>query len=344
MQSAQFPTTSHGFYLNSLNMGIATRLPLTALKLSAPPPHKYRITTTSHLRFPAPHNSAATSRRELLISTTLLSAAAAEEEAAVEEPTAAPVDTTITDRVFLDITVCPNSFKPDRAATATAAAGTAAKASTAAAFCPEGETLGRIIIGLYGKQVPRTVANFKAMCTGTAGGKYEGTLIHKVFPGQYFMAGKQGRREKGEVPPPTNLQRNTETVEAGAFRLRHLRPGTVSLCLSENDDEDEFKLSPDYRNVEFMVTTGPGPCPQLDNRNIIFGSVLEGMDVVTAIAAIPTYKPGESIRQINDLAEFLGDERAQNARNLWNRPLKSLFISSCGELRVAKPSLAPSLP
>lgn len=200
------------------------------------------------------------------------------------------------------------------------------------------------MIGLYGKHVPRTVANFKAMCTGAAGSKYEGSLIHKVFPGQYLMAGRQGRREKGEVLRPTSLPRNVETVEAGAFQLRHVKPGTVSLCLSENDDEDEYKLSPDYRNVEFLVTTGPGPCPQLDYKNIVFGTVLEGMDVVTTIAAVPTYKPGERIRQLNDLAEFLGDERAQNARSLWNRPLKNLFISSCGELRVAKPSLAPSLP
>ncbi|GLJ42917.1 hypothetical protein SUGI_0890130 [Cryptomeria japonica] len=339
-------------------MVLATRLPFPppALKLSSPLHHKYR-TTTFQVRLhskPAPPQSSS-SRREILISTGLLVAtaatAAAEEEEEAAEPAAA-TDTTITDRVFLDITMCPTSFKPERTASSTnnnsSAAAPASPAKTAAAvaesFCPEGEPLGRIVIGLYGKQVPRTVANFKAMCTGTSGSKYEGTLIHKIFPGQYFMAGKQGRREKGEVPPPANLQRNTETVEARAFKLRHLKPGTVSLCLSENDDEEQYKLTPDYRNVEFMVTIGPGPCPQLDNANIVFGTVLEGMDVVTAIAAIPTYKPGERIRQFNDLAEFLGDERAQNARNIWNRPLKNIFISSSGELRVAKPSLAPSLP
>ncbi|MCI58416.1 peptidyl-prolyl cis-trans isomerase B-like, partial [Trifolium medium] len=53
------------------------------------------------------------------------------------------------------------------------------------------------------------------------------------------------------------------------------RPGIVSLSLSENDDEDEIKFDPEYRNVEFLITTGPGPCPQLDNKNIVFGTVLE---------------------------------------------------------------------
>lgn len=67
--------------------------------------------------------------------------------------------------------------------------------------------------------------------------------------------------------------------------------------------------------------------------------------MVTAIASIPTYKPSERIRQFNDLAEFLGDERAQNARTIWNRPLKSVYISDCGEVKVAKPFLTPpSLP
>ncbi|MBA0810216.1 hypothetical protein Gohar_002226, partial [Gossypium harknessii] len=129
-----------------------------------------------------------------------------------------------------------------------------------------------------------------------------------------------------------------------AFLLKHSRPGVVSLCLSENDDDDEVKLDSEYRNVEFLITTGPGPCPQLDNNNIVFGTVLEGLDVVTAIASIPTYKPSERIRQLNDLAEFFGDERAQKGRTLWNRPLKTVYISDCGELQVTKPSMSPTLP
>lgn len=72
------------------------------------------------------------------------------------------------------------------------------------------------------------------------------------------------------------LRRNSETIDSKAFMLTHSKPGVVSLCLSENDDDDEIKLDPDYRNVEFLITTGPGPCPQLDSKNIVFGAVLEG--------------------------------------------------------------------
>lgn len=93
------------------------------------------------------------------------------------------------------------------------------------------------------------------------------------------MAGKQGRN-KGEVSPPVNskMVRNVESVSAKAFELRHSKGGVLSLCLAENDDEDEVKLSSDYHNVEFLITTGPGPVPDLDSKNIVFGSVLEGED------------------------------------------------------------------
>ncbi|KAG8372643.1 hypothetical protein BUALT_Bualt12G0088000 [Buddleja alternifolia] len=241
-------------------------------------------------------------------------------------------DTTITDRVFLDFSVCPAYFL------------NRTLGEYDLSVCSESEPLGRIVLGLYGNLVPLTVANFKAMCNGASGSTYKGTLIHKIFPGQFFVAGRQGRRDKGEVKPPVQLVRNTESVESKAFLLEHSRPGVVSLCLSENDDDDDLKLNPNYHNVEFLITTGPGPCPELDSKNIVFGSVLEGLDVVTAIASIPTYKPGERIRQYNEFAEFIGDERAKTARAIWNRPLKTLYISNCGELKVAKPTLSPTLP
>lgn len=206
--------------------------------------------------------------------------------------------------------------------------------------CQDSEPIGRLVIGLYGNLLPLTVSNFKATCTSG----YKGTLVHKLFPAHFFIAGRQGRPDRGEVQPPVNLARNMETVDPKAFLLQHSRPGTVSLCLSENDDDDDIKLKPNYRNVEFLITTGPGPCPQLDNKNIIFGTVLEGMDVVTTIASIPTYKPGERIRQYNNFAQFLGDGRAKTARAIWNKPLKTVYISNCGELKVAKPVLTPTLP
>lgn len=116
------------------------------------------------------------------------------------------------------------------------------------------------------------------MCTSSST-SYKNTPVHKIFPGQYFLAGRQGegRRDTTEVGSVLrDLPRNTDVVNSKAFMLPHSRAGVVSLCLSENDDDDETRLDPDYRNVEFLITTGPGPCPQLDGGNIVFGTVLEG--------------------------------------------------------------------
>ncbi|CAN1172211.1 Peptidyl-prolyl cis-trans isomerase CYP28, chloroplastic [Linum perenne] len=241
-----------------------------------------------------------------------------------------PPDTTITDRIFMDFSICQSLFRPDRTVS-----------DTVSTLCTDAIPIGRLVLGLYGHLVPLTVSNFKSMVSSSA---YKNTLVHKVLPGQFFVAGRQGRKDLGEVRPPGDLPRNVESLDPNAFLLRHDKAGVLSLCLEENDDEDEVKLDPDYRNVEFLITTGPGPCPELDSKNIVFGTVLEGMDVVTAIASIPTYKPSERIQQFNNLAEFFGDERAQNARTIWDKPLKTVYISGCGELRVAKPSLSPSLP
>uniref|UniRef100_A0A2N9FWQ4 PPIase cyclophilin-type domain-containing protein n=1 Tax=Fagus sylvatica TaxID=28930 RepID=A0A2N9FWQ4_FAGSY len=276
-------------------------------------------------------------RRSLLLSTSLSIATTPQLSHASPPPPPPPLDTTITDRIYMDFSLCPTTFLPNTNPTL-------GGPDPSTDLCSESLPLGRLVLGLYGHLVPLTVSNFKSMCSPTSPSSYKNTLVHKIFPGQFFLAGRQGRRDKAEVRPPVDLPRNTEAVDSKAFLLPHSRAGVVSLCLSENDDDEDIKLAPNYRNVEFLITTGPGPCPQLDNKNIIFGTVLEGLDVISAIASIPTYKPAERIRQFNDLAKFLGDERAQNARAIWNRPLKTVYISDCGELKVAKPSLTPSLP
>ncbi|CAI9765777.1 unnamed protein product [Fraxinus pennsylvanica] len=284
-----------------------------------PPPHHHR--TSNSLQ------KLSLTRRSLLFLSTTVSLPTPV-SSAITPP---PLDTTITDRVFLDIGICSSYFQNRTL-------------GDDLSQCTDSQLLGRLVLGLYGNLVPITVSNFKAMCTGSSGSTYKGTLVQKIFPGEFFVVGRQGRRDKGEVKPPLQLVKNSETVDSKAFLLEHSRAGVVSLCLSENDDDDDIKLNPNYHNVEFLITTGPGPCPQLDNKNIVFGAVLEGLDVVRTIASIPTYKPSERIRQYNDFAEFIGDGRAKNARAIWNKPLETLYISDCGEVKVVKPMLSPTLP
>ncbi|KAK1317866.1 Peptidyl-prolyl cis-trans isomerase CYP20-1 [Acorus calamus] len=234
-----------------------------------PPP----ISASDPRNLKTTHHHHSVSRRRLLLLSTAASSSApllllpppsAASEAETPSPPPPP-SPAVTDRFYLDFSVCPTYFRSDRPI-----------GGSDPSACPDPEPLGRVVLGLYGKLLPKTVANFKAMCSSGRESRcasYRGSLVHKVLPGQYFSAGRQGRGGEGRPMRP-DLQRNTETVDPKSFALRHDRPGTLSLCLSENDDDEAVKMDPDYRNVEFLITTGPAPSPQLDNANIVFGTVL----------------------------------------------------------------------
>ncbi|KAK3709281.1 Peptidyl-prolyl cis-trans isomerase H [Vermiconidia calcicola] len=158
-----------------------------------------------------------------------------------------------------------------------------------------GEPLGRVKMELFADVVPRTAENFRQFCTGETKNNlgrpqgYKGSKFHRVIK-DFMIQG--GDFLNGDGSGSISIY-GTKTFADENFNLKHDTPGLLSMA----------NAGPNGNGSQFFVTTVPTPF--LNGKHVVFGKVVDGMDVV---------------------------KKVENVRTRNEKPNQDVVISQCGEM------------
>ncbi|KAF8431814.1 cyclophilin [Boletus edulis BED1] len=144
----------------------------------------------------------------------------------------------------------------------------------------DGRNAGRIVFKLYDDVVPKTAKNFRELATGKHGLGYQGSSFHRIIPG-FMLQG--GDFTKGNGTGGISIY--GDKFDDENFQLKHTKPGLLSMANS----------GPNTNGSQFFITTVV--TSWLDGAHVVFGEVVEGLDVVKAVEKIGSQsgKPGATV-------------------------------------------------
>jgi peptidyl-prolyl cis-trans isomerase B (cyclophilin B) len=125
--------------------------------------------------------------------------------------------------------------------------------------------MGDMTVELWDDVAPQHVANFLKLGSS---GFYDNLIFHRIIP-EFVI--------QGGCPEGTGTGGPGWQVKAEFNEKKHV-PGTLSMARSQH---------PDSAGSQFFICLTREKCQHLDRQYTAFGQVVEGLDVVKKLGAVP---------------------------------------------------------